>query len=82
MGIYLLIINIFSLIFYGIDKYLAIKKKFRISEYQLFLVSFLGGALGSIVGMLLFHHKTRKIKFWIFNLICLTLWCLILWKFI
>ena len=68
---YLIGINIITFIMYGIDKYNAVHKKYRISEYSLFILSFLGGSLGAIVGMRVFHHKTRKILFWILNIIFL-----------
>ena len=70
---YLIIINIFLFLLYGIDKLLAIKKKRRISEYTLLIISLFGGSLGAIIGMILFHHKTRKIKFWFFNFLFLIL---------
>lgn len=75
---YLVIINIISFILYGIDKYLAIKKKFRISEISLFVVSIIGGCFMGIIGMKLFHHKTRKISFWIVNIISIILWIYII----
>ena len=71
---YLIGINIITFIMYGIDKYNAVHKKYRISEYSLFILSFLGGSLGAIVGMRVFHHKTRKILFWILNIIFLIGW--------
>ena len=39
---YLLGINIFSFIIYGVDKLLAVKKLFRISEYSLFILTIFG----------------------------------------
>ena len=73
---YIITINIISFILYGIDKYYAIKKKRRISEYHLLVFSVLGGGIGSIIGMITFHHKTLKIKFWLINLIMSTVWLL------
>ena len=61
--IYLIIINIISFLLFGIDKKRSIKKEYRISEYTLISISFLGGAIGSILGMIIFHHKTKKSKF-------------------
>ena len=62
--IYLILgINIFSFILMGIDKYKAIKNNYRISENTLLLLSILGGGIGSLLGMILFHHKTKKLKF-------------------
>lgn len=62
---YYIIINIISFILFGLDKFLAIKHKNRISENTLILISFLGGSIGSLLGMKLFRHKTKKPKFYI-----------------
>lgn len=77
---YLIIINIVSLCIYGIDKLLAIKKKKRISEFVLLYFGFIGGPLGSYLGMLIFRHKIKKIKFKIFIFIYLVLWGAIIMK--
>ena len=71
--IYLIIVNIISFIIYGIDKLLAIKHLYRISEIALITLSSLGGSIGSILGMVIFHHKTKKIKFIILNPLILIL---------
>ena len=63
MKVYLIIINILSFVLYGIDKLKAIKKKERISEKTLILIGILGGSIGSIIGMNIFRHKTKKLKF-------------------
>ncbi len=63
MKAYLIIINILSFILYGIDKLKAIKRKERISERTLILIGILGGSIGSLIGMNLFRHKTKKLKF-------------------
>lgn len=57
----------------GIDKYKAKKRAWRISERNLFIVAFFGGAIGSLLGMLIFKHKIRKWYFIIFIpvLICI-----------
>ena len=65
MKTYLIIINISSLLLMGIDKILAIKKKRRISEHTLITISFFGGSIGTLLGMLIFRHKIRKPKFYI-----------------
>ena len=65
---YLSIINIVTFILYGIDKLLAIKKMYRVHEFSLIFLGMVGGSLGAILGMMLFHHKTRKIKFYITNI--------------
>ena len=47
----------------GIDKLKAKKRAFRIPEATLFIVAFIGGSIGSILGMYLFRHKTRHLSF-------------------
>ena len=46
-----------------IDKQLARKKQFRIPESVLLMTAFLGGSFGSLFGMAIFRHKTRKLRF-------------------
>lgn len=59
----LLIWNIVVMVVYGIDKSFAKNKKRRISEKTLLLLSFLFGGIGAMFGMVLFNHKTSKLKF-------------------
>lgn len=63
MAIYLIIINIIGLVLMGIDKSRAKRRAFRIPEATLFSVAIFGGSVGSILGMYLFRHKTRHLKF-------------------
>ena len=58
--IYLLVINLIALAIYGIDKAQAKLETHRTPEKTLFLVAILGGSIGALLGMRLFHHKTRK----------------------
>jgi len=60
---YLVLINAFGLGIMFLDKQFAKAHQWRIRESTLLSVAFLGGAFGSLFGMLLFHHKTRKRKF-------------------
>ena len=54
----------------GVEKRRAVGKKWRISEKTLFLPAVLGGALGGLLGMRFFHHKTRHWYFrWGFPLL-------------
>ena len=62
---YLVIINILCFIIMGYDKYQAIHKKWRIPEITLLSLAIIGGGIGSLLGMIFFHHKTKKIKFMI-----------------
>ena len=68
---YLLIINMYQFIQMGIDKYLAIKNKRRISEKTLIVTSLIGGSIGGILGMNIFKHKTKKFKFHFFYILFL-----------
>lgn len=63
---YLIIINFISFIIYGVDKFSSIKHYYRISEFILLSFGFIGGVVGSILGMICFKHKTKKIKFKIY----------------
>ncbi len=56
---YIVMMNLVSFALMGIDKYKAKKKAWRIPEATLFLFAIFGGSIGSILGMFLFHHKTR-----------------------
>ena len=50
----------------GIDKNRAINHKWRIKEATLFLIAFLGGGIGSTLGMFFFRHKTKHWYFAVF----------------
>ena len=57
--VYLLLINIAAFALFGADKRKARRGDWRISEKGLFLSAVLGGSLGAMIGMRLFHHKTK-----------------------
>ena len=61
--IYLLLINATGFLLMLSDKRKAIKKRWRIPERMLIGVSVLGGSIGTLMGMHLFRHKTRHLKF-------------------
>ena len=61
---YIVIINICAIIMYGSAKKKAqTRKDRRISEKSLLKVCILGGALGGLLGMQIFRHKTQHKKF-------------------
>ena len=60
--IYLIIINIIGFLAMGIDKHKAKMGNRRIPENTLFLFTVLGGGIGTISGMYVFRHKTKKLK--------------------
>lgn len=61
--IYLITLNCFAFLIYGIDKWLAIAQKRRISELFLLSTAFVGGTLGAVLGMFIFRHKVSKTSF-------------------
>ena len=63
--IWLVIINLAAFAVFGIDKKRAKKGQWRIPEKTLFLSAILGGSIGAILGMYIFHHKT---KHWYFQI--------------
>ncbi|MBQ2451493.1 MAG: DUF1294 domain-containing protein [Lachnospiraceae bacterium] len=56
---YLAMLNLIGFALMGIDKKRAVKKLWRIPESTLFIIALIGGSIGSIIGMRVFHHKTR-----------------------
>ena len=60
---YLLAANLLTFVTYGIDKYKARHKKWRIPEAMLLLLAALGGSIGALLAMRLFRHKTLHRKF-------------------
>ena len=56
------VLNVFSFALYGLDKFKAREKKWRISEQSLMIVSLLG-PIGAWFGMQHFRHKTQKPMF-------------------
>jgi uncharacterized membrane protein YsdA (DUF1294 family) len=59
---FIVIVNSVALIIFGIDKLKSKKGGWRIPESRLLLIAFFG-PFGACAGMLLFRHKTRKLKF-------------------
>ena len=82
MLIYLSIINIISFIFFGIDKFFDIRKMYRISEFSLLLLAFLGGVFGTLLAIKVFNYKTNKKKFKVNLIIYLIFWIFIIIKII
>ncbi|MFC5406990.1 DUF1294 domain-containing protein [Cohnella soli] len=60
---YLLAINVGALWAMAYDKGQAKRRRQRVPERTLFLLAAIGGSPGSIVGMRIWHHKTKHISF-------------------
>lgn len=65
MVIYLLAVNFITFLLYGDDKSRARRHAWRIPEKVLIGAAVIGGSIGALLGMSIFHHKTRKPKFYI-----------------
>ena len=57
--VWVAVINLLTFIVYGADKRRARKGKWRVPEKTLFLLPLLGGSIGALLGMRVFHHKTK-----------------------
>ena len=60
---YLLTMNVVAFASFGIDKYKAKRGLWRISEATLLLLAVVGGSIGALMGMRIWHHKTQHAKF-------------------
>ena len=70
LGLYLLAVNVAAFLLMGADKGQARRGAWRVPERTLFLPVLLGGALGGVLGMQAFRHKTRHWYFrWGFPLL-------------
>jgi uncharacterized membrane protein YsdA (DUF1294 family) len=64
--------NLIAFTVFGLDKWKATHHKRRFSEFSLLILTFLGGTVGAILGMMIFRHKVSKKSFlWKFGIIIL-----------
>lgn len=79
---YLLLLNAAAFVAFGADKRRARKGRWRIPERTLLGLSAAGGFVGALLGMRLFHHKTRKPRFAIGVPLTAALWlaAALLWR--
>ena len=71
------LMSFINFILFGVDKGRAKRNMWRIRERTFFIVGLLFGALGGILGMQVFRHKTKHAAFklgmpllFVLNLIC------------
>ncbi len=62
-----LFMSVIAFLIYGIDKRRAKRRRYRVAEAVLLGTGFFGGALGALLAMNLFRHKTRHWYFWFIN---------------
>ncbi len=55
-------VNALSLAIFGMDKLSSMRHGWRVAESRLLLLALLG-PFGAFAGMLIFRHKTRRVKF-------------------
>ncbi len=67
------VMSLTAIILYCADKSKAKHGAWRIKESILLGIGFLGGAVGALIGMKLFRHKTKHFYFWIVNILGLIL---------
>lgn len=79
---FLLIMSVIAFILYGSDKKKAQKGKWRTKEAVLLGFGFFGGAVGALLGMKVFRHKTKHWYFWAVNILGLILQIFILYLII
>lgn len=63
MAIWIIVLSVIGFIVMGIDKSRAIRHKWRIRERTLWILTIVGGGLGTFLGMMIWRHKIRKIHF-------------------
>jgi uncharacterized membrane protein YsdA (DUF1294 family) len=56
-------INTVAFIVYGMDKWRAAHNRWRIPETTLLGLAIIGGSIGALLGMKVWHHKTMHKKF-------------------
>ncbi len=60
---YLVAVNVVTFFLYGIDKFKAKHSMWRIPEATLLGLAVIGGSIGALLGMKVWHHKTMHKKF-------------------
>ncbi|MFD1018986.1 DUF1294 domain-containing protein [Thalassobacillus hwangdonensis] len=60
---YYLVVNLLLFILMGLDKRKSRRDQWRVPEKRLWLLALLGGALGGVMGMKVFRHKTKHSSF-------------------
>jgi uncharacterized membrane protein YsdA (DUF1294 family) len=77
---FLIVVNIISLVAFGVDKLNSKRRSYRIPESRLLLLAFVA-PFGALAGMLLFRHKTRKAKFLLVPVFVLPQLIVLAWYF-
>jgi len=60
---YLLGVTVLTFLMFGIDKWKAKRSGWRVPERVLLCLAAIGGSVGALLGMWVWHHKTLHKKF-------------------
>jgi uncharacterized membrane protein YsdA (DUF1294 family) len=71
--IFIASISFIAFVLYLADKIKAKKRAWRIPERVLLGIGFFGGAIGALIAMQLFRHKTKHAYFYLVNVLGLVL---------
>jgi len=63
LQVWIISVNVFTLLLYGADKLAARKNGYRVPEFTLLIFGVVGGWFGAILGQQIFRHKTQKQPF-------------------
>jgi uncharacterized membrane protein YsdA (DUF1294 family) len=77
--LYIVLINLVAYLVMWWDKRKAAQREWRVAEATLYILGFLGGALGIVGGMFRFRHKTQKRSFQAITFLCLIVSLVIYW---
>ncbi len=73
---YLIVINVVTFLVYGFDKWKAKQGSWRISEATLLILAVIGGSIGALLGMKIWHHKTmhKMFKYGVPGILIIQIW--------
>lgn len=80
--LYFVIVTLVGFMIMGIDKHKAKRNRWRIPEKVLMLAAAIGGSIGVLFGMHVWHHKTQKPLFNIGVPIIIVVQLLLLYRFV
>ena len=83
LPLWLMLMSLVLFAVMGADKRRAKQGSWRVAEKTLFLLALLGGAIGGVLGMRVFRHKTKHWTFaWGFPILALLQLALCFWLFL
>jgi uncharacterized membrane protein YsdA (DUF1294 family) len=83
LPLWLMLMSLVLFVVMGADKRRAKAGVWRVPEKTLFLLALLGGAIGGMLGMRVFRHKTKHWTFaWGFPILALLQLALCFWLFL